>query len=179
MVHSIINSLKADLCRYGGVYNKIPKFQKWLRKYQNSNNRFLKLLYKFLFIVSRNKNFIEISADTKIGYGLYIGHPFAITINPDAIIGNNCNIHKGVTIGQENRGKKKGVPIIGDEVWIGINSTIVGKIKVGNDVLIAPNSYINFDVPDHSIVIGNPGKIIPNDYATKDYINNKFINNQN
>ena len=37
----------------------------------------------------------------------------------------NCNIHKGVTIGQENRGKRKGTPVIGDEVWIGINATIV------------------------------------------------------
>lgn len=50
----------------------------------------------------------------------------------------NCNIHKGVTIGQENRGKRKGTPVIGDEVWIGINATIVGKISIGSDVLIAP-----------------------------------------
>lgn len=101
-------------------------------------------------------------------------HPFAITINPEAKIGKNCNIHKGVTIGQENRGRKKGAPWIGDEVWIGINSTIVGKIKIGNDVLISANSFVNFDVPNHSIVIGNPGKIIHKDDATKDYINNKI-----
>lgn len=55
----------------------------------------------------------------------------------------NCNIHKGVTIGQENRGKRQGTPIIGDNVWIGMNVTIVGNIKIGNDVLIAPNTYLN------------------------------------
>lgn len=77
-------------------------------------------------------------------------------------------------IGQENRGKRKGTPIIGNEVWIGANAVIVGNIKIGNDVLIAPLSYVNFDVPDHSIVVGNPAKIISKEFATKDYINNKI-----
>ena len=65
------------------------------------------------------------------------------------------------------------MPTIGNNVWIGINATIVGKINIGNDVLIAPNSYINCDVPDHSIVIGNPCKIIRKDDATEFYIENK------
>lgn len=77
-------------------------------------------------------------------------------------------------IGQENRGKRKGTPIIGNEVWIGANAVIVGNVKIGNDVLIAPLSYVNFDVPDHSIVVGNPAKIISKEFATKDYINNKI-----
>lgn len=174
MCENCKSKLKADLCRYGGDYKKIPKFQKWFRKYQDSNNNLLKILYKVLFVLNRKKNFVEMSANSKIGKGLYIGHPFAITINPESIIGENCNIHKGVTIGQENRGKKKGTPSIGNEVWIGINSTIVGNVRIGNDVLISANSFVNFDVPDHSIVIGNPGKIIPKENATKDYINNKY-----
>lgn len=49
-----------------------------------------------------------------------------------------------------------GIPVIGDKVWIGVNATIVGAIKVGNDVLIAPNTYVNCDVPDHSIVLEIP-----------------------
>ena len=113
-----------------------------------------------------------LSPKTKVSGGLYIGHPYNITINPNAVIGKNVNIHKGVTIGQENRGKRKGCPTISDNVWIGINATIVGNIKIGTDVLIAPNAYVNFDVPDHSIVIGNPGIIKNVKFATKDYINN-------
>ena len=74
-------------------------------------------------------------------------------------IGEWCNIHKGVTIGQQNRGDLKGVPKIGNKVWIGVNATIVGKIEIGDDVLIAPNSFVNCDVPSHSIVIGNPCQI--------------------
>lgn len=119
---------------------------------------------------------MKINLGTEIGGGLYIGHPFCITINPDAKIGSNVNLHRGVLIGQENRGKRKGAPIIGDEVWIGINAAIVGKIVIGDDVLIAPNSYVNCNVPSHSIVIGNPCRIIHKDNATENYVNHQCIN---
>ncbi len=115
---------------------------------------------------------MEIPSSVKMGKGLYLGHPFCITVNSEAIIGENCNIHKGVTIGQENRGIRKGVPIIGDKVWIGTNSVVVGKIRVGDDVLIAPNSYVNRDIPDHSVVFGNPCIVKDRENATENYINN-------
>ena len=108
----------------------------------------------------------------QIGKGLFIAHPYGITINDKVVIGQNCNIHKGVTIGQENRGIRKGTPTMGNNVWIGMNSTVVGSIHIGNDVLIAPNTYLNSDVPDHSIVIGSPAKIISRNNATDSYINN-------
>ena len=111
------------------------------------------------------------SKNQKIGEGLYFGHPYCITINPSVIIGKNCNIHKGVTIGQENRGERKGTPVLGSNVWIGVNSTIVGKITIGNDVLIAPNSFVNKDIPDHSIVFGNPCIVKYKENATDRYIN--------
>ena len=85
------------------------------------------------------------------------------------VIGNNVNVHKGVTIGRTNRGNA-GSPHIGNTVFIGINATVVGNIKIGDDVLIAPNAYVNFDVPSHLIVIGNPGVIHQKYNATKGYI---------
>ena len=94
-------------------------------------------------------------------------------INPKAKIGKNCNIAQGVTIAQSNRGKSEGVPVIGDEVWIGPNAVIVGKVTIGNNVLIAPNAYVNTDVPSNSVVIGNPAVITSNINATEQYINNK------
>ena len=86
-------------------------------------------------------------------------------------IGRNCNIHKGVIIGQTNRDTKKGAPTIGDNVWIGVNAAIVGKITIGDDVLIAPNSFVNIDVPSHSVVFGNPCIIKHKQNATEGYIN--------
>ena len=99
------------------------------------------------------------------------GHPYNITIAEGVTIGKNVNVHKGVTIGRENRGTRLGVPIIGYKVFIGINATIIGNIRIGNDVMIAPNSFVNFDVPDHSIVIGNPAKVIKKVDATIGYVN--------
>ena len=70
-------------------------------------------------------------------------------------------------------GGRQGTPVIGNEVWIGINATIVGKVTIGDDVLIAPNSYVNCDVPSHSIVFGNPCIIKHRENATEGYINRK------
>lgn len=113
---------------------------------------------------------VEIDPSTKIGGGLYMGHAYCITINQKAVLGKNINIHKGVTIGQENRGKRKGVPAIGNNVWIGINAIIVGNITIGDDVMIGPGAYVNCDVPSHSIVIGNPCVIHHRENATEHYI---------
>ena len=58
---------------------------------------------------------------------------------------------------------------------LGANAVIVGKINIGNNVLIAPGAYVNFDVPDNSIVIGNPGLIRQSPGATLGYINNTIL----
>lgn len=163
---------KMDLKRYAKT-EKMPAFQKHFRKYHQTDNKLLKLFYKVIYHFSSKKNHIEIPLSTQIGKGLYIGHPYCITVNSNSIIGSNCNIHKGVTIGQENRGDRVGTPTIGDCVWIGINSTVVGNVTVGDDVLIAPNTYVNCDVPSHSVVFGNPCIIKHRENATEHYINRK------
>ena len=126
-------------------------------------------LRTFFAIRAARKYGLEILSDN-IGPGLYIGHAHNINVNPDTIIGKNCNLNKGCTLGRENRGIREGAPVLGDNVWIGTNSVVVGKVYIGNDVLIAPNAYVNFDVPDHSIVLGNPGRIIKKENATDSYI---------
>ena len=163
---------QADLQRYGGsISSYLKKFHYYLRKCATTKNPLLKLYYRIKFSILKEKHGIEIYYGTNIGKGLYIGHPYGITINPNVVIGENCNIHKGVTIGQENRGPRKGVPTIGNNVWIGINSTIVGGITIGDDVLIAPNTFVNCDIPAHSVVFGNPCIIKHKDFATESYIN--------
>ena len=174
-----MNVLSHDKRRYGD--GRLPAFHFFMRKAQACSVFPLKQFYKILFVFFRKINHNDISLKTQIGPGLYFGHPYCIVINPGVIIGTNVNIHKGVTIGQENRGKRKGTPIIGNDVWIGINTTITGKVSIGNDVLIAPNSFVNLDIPDHSVVIGNPAKIFPKEKATEGYINHRIHveNNEN
>lgn len=176
------NSFKYDIYRYYGKYkltfNEKLKMQpdlKFIKYFRNlQQNRFCFILNYPLYNYYKKKYQIQIPRKTKIGRGLFLGHYGRIIMNPNVIIGNNCNIATGVTIGQENRGKRRGTPIIGNEVWIGTNAVIVGNIKIGNNVLIAPNSFVNFDVPSDSIVIGNPAKIIHNKAATIDYVDNKI-----
>ncbi len=146
----------------------------WFRKAQKYRSTpFLGFIVRFILRHYQIKYGFQIYPETQIGEGFYLGHWGAVVINPKTIIGKNCNIAQGVTIGQQNRGKKQGVPTIGDEVWIGANAVIVGGITIGNNVLIAPNAYVNTDVFSGSVVMGNPAQIIPNDQATEGYINHK------
>ncbi len=177
------NVFKKDLYRYYGengepFVKKIfrPLEIKYISVLRKANTcKFLpaKIFYmlRLMHLSARTK--IQIPARTSIGEGLYIGHLGRVIIHPDAKLGKNINIATGVTIGMENRGKRKGAPCICDNCWIGTNAVIVGNVKIGTDVLIAPLTYVNFDVPDHSIVIGNPGRIIPKDNATADYVCNR------
>lgn len=163
-------SFKLDKLRYSPPFDHSLHFLFCFR-HANSKNPIIAIFSRFGLAFFRNMYGLEIPRKCIIGDGFYLGHPYNITINPKAIIGKNCNIHRGVVIGQENRGSRIGAPIIGDNVWIGINSAIVGKITIGNDVLIAPNSYVNCDIPSNSIVYGNPCIIKHREHATEGYIN--------
>lgn len=173
-------TIKADLYRYGRLTElskgkKIPqfKFTYYMRLAAKHKKTTIKGIYsRFMVRKLTDKYGFQISAYTKIGEGFYINHFGTVVINPRAVIGKNCTLTNSVTIGQANRGKRKGTPIIGDNVWIGSGCVIVGKIKIGNNVLIAPNSFVNIDVPDGSLVIGNPAKIVQKDNPTEDYILN-------
>ena len=142
------------------------RYDYWWRKTSQRPN----LLNRMVLKKYSKKYGLEISTNAKIGRGLYLGHPYNITVGGGVQLGDNVNLHKGCTIGRENRGKREGVPTIGNNVAIGINATVIGSIHIGNDVMIAPNSFVNFDVPDHSIVIGNPGVIHRKENATEGYI---------
>ena len=142
------------------------RFLYWLRKAEKGS----KTGKLFCYLYSR-KYGLEISPQARIGKGLYLGHPYNISVGSSVTLGDNVNLHKGCTIGSTS-GENYGSPVIGNRVWIGINAVIVGKIMIGDDVLIAPGAYVNFGVPPHSIVLGNPGVIHHKDNATKDYIGN-------
>ncbi len=113
---------------------------------------------------------ISLSRSNVIGPGLLIGHWGRIVINGNAVIGEDFVVSCGVVIGMDMRGKRKGTPVIGNRVCVHSNSCIVGNIVVGDDVVIAPNTFVNFDVPAHSVVVGNPATIHPRENATEGYI---------
>lgn len=95
----------------------------------------------------------------RIGGGIRLIHPWCITINDNAIIGENVTIFKGATIGVIEHGVNKGNPQIGNNVMIYANATVCGNVVVGDGAIIAAGSFVNFDVPSNATVIGNPGVI--------------------
>lgn len=151
-------------------YRVVYLFRK-CKKYKDKN-KVLFCFWRAIYGHYATKYGVDLGTTTQIGSGFIIRHVGGIAINGGVIIGKDCEILQGVTIGYERRGKRQGNPTIGDRVWIGSNAIIVGNIKVGNNVLIAPGAFVNFDVPDNSIVIGNPGKIIPSEKATEGYVVN-------
>jgi len=160
-----------------GFRNQGFRYMFFLRKASKIQKKtFLWFCYRLILRHYSYKYGYQIPYNTCIGSGFFIGHFGTLVIAEKTKIGKNCNVAHGITIGQTNRGKQRGVPTIGDNVWMGTNSIIVGKIIIGSNVLIAPGAYVNFDVPDHSLVIGNPGEIISRINPTEGYINNTYEN---
>ena len=148
------------------------KYIALFRKTEACRCKPLKSYYTLKLKLLSYKTRIQIPARTQIGEGFYIGHSGRVIIHPEAVLGKNVNVGTGVTIGYENRGERKGAPHLEGNCWIGTNAVVVGNVRIGEDVMIAPLTFVNFDVPAHSIVIGNPAKIIQRENATEAYLQN-------
>jgi len=128
------------------------------RRLAGAKNRIAKRILLKIVLSYRKKYGLELNMNN-IGGGLLLVHPWDITVHNDVRIGNNATLFKGVTIGVIAHGNKKGVPTIGDNCIVYANATVCGNINIGNNVIISAGAFVNFDVPDNSIVIGNPGII--------------------
>ena len=104
-----------------------------------------------------------------IGEGLYIGHYSGIIISPETVIGKQCNISQGVTIGVSGRGAHRGVPTIGNRVYMAAGAVIAGGINVGDAAVIGANSLVVTDVKEGTTVLGVPAKMV-SAKDSKDYI---------
>jgi serine O-acetyltransferase len=112
---------------------------------------------------------IDLPKHSKIGKGLYIGHFGGIIVSPDVEIGGYCNLSHDVTIGVGGRGEKRGVPKVGNRVFIGPGVRIFGAIQIGDDVAIGANSVVTKDIPDRAVVMGIPAQII-NFNGSEEYV---------
>lgn len=103
---------------------------------------------------------ISIPSSVKIGHSFYIGHFGGIIINANTVIGNNCNVSQGVTIGVSGLNENRGVPKIGDNVYLGANCVVAGPICIGNNVVVSACSLVIKDIESNSVVSGVPANII-------------------
>lgn len=169
--------LKSDLYRYSGK-KSIKSFLDCYRKeagfrfsvaYRLINSKGLEKIVGIFLWVIRNKQLIQISRHTKIGYGLYISHGGPVVVNSTTIIGNNCNLSQFVTVGS-NEAK---AAVIGDNVYIGPNCCIVEDVEIGNNVTIGAGSVVTKNLPENSTCAGNYAKVLNFNNPGR-YIQNKY-----
>ncbi|TBX69242.1 serine acetyltransferase [Flavobacterium silvisoli] len=112
---------------------------------------------------------ISIPYAATIGHSFYIGHFGGIVLNARTVIGHNCNIAQGVTIGVSGLAENRGVPKIGNHVFIGVNSVVAGKITIADHVMIGACSLVVTDIEEGSVYSGVPAVKI-SDKGSKGYI---------
>jgi len=112
---------------------------------------------------------ISISPDCRIGPGLYIGHFGQIILHSDVVMGENCNISQGVTLGLARRDGQWGVPTVGDRVYIAPGAKVIGPIHLADGTVVGANSVLTRSTEENQIVAGVPAKVI-SDKGSADFI---------
>ena len=121
----------------------------------------LYFMARFFSQVSRILTGMEVHPGAQIQGGFFCDHGMAVVIGETAVIGKNCVMYHGVTLGGTGKHQKKRHPTVGDDVFIGTHSTLLGPIQVGDRAKIGAESVIiNRDVPADCTVVGTPGKIV-------------------
>lgn len=112
---------------------------------------------------------ISLPPGCEIGEGLYIGHYGSIILSPQARIGHNCSLAQSVTIGAAPSTEGRGSPVIGNRVFIGAHSVIVGRITIGDDAVVCAGAVVHKSVPARAVVMGNPARVVSYD-GSFDYV---------
>jgi serine O-acetyltransferase len=103
---------------------------------------------------------VEIHPAAEIGERFFIDHGMGIIIGETAVIGDDCLLYQGVTLGGTGNESGKRHPTLGDRVVVGAGAKVLGNIVIGADTRIGANSVVLHNVPPHSTVVGIPGKIV-------------------
>ncbi len=103
---------------------------------------------------------VEIHPGAKIGKGLFIDHGAGVVIGETAIIGDNCTIYQGVTLGGTGKQTGKRHPTLGDNVMVGSGAKILGNFTVGSGSKIAAGAVVLGEVPENSTAVGIPAKVV-------------------
>ena len=178
------NKIKGDLFRYEGKFSLflllryfffVPGFRyTTLLRYVQQCSILTKWFWILVLRSHQVKYGIQIPYRVKIGNGFRIVHWGAIVINPSARIGHNFNIAQGALIGNappsSRNNNQGGAPTIGNNVCVGANAIVIGKITIGDNCIIAPGAFVNQNMPPNTIAIGNPASFHHKDNASKSLI---------
>ena len=115
-----------------------------------------KLVTLLIFLIYNSKvpPTAQIGKGTKLSYG-----GLGVVIHKNAVIGDNCTIGQQVTLGGGNN-RYPGVPVIGNNVYIGKGAAVIGGFKVGDNVTIGVNAVVTKPLPDGAVAAGVPARIL-------------------
>ncbi len=134
-----------------------------IRSYRLAHWFYVRKYYTIARIISqhaRNKTGIEIHPGATIGRGLFIDHGMGVVIGETAVIGDNCLLYQGVTLGGTGKDKGKRHPTLGNNVLVGAGAKVLGPFTVGNNVKIAANAVVLNAIPDDCTAVGVPARIV-------------------
>lgn len=132
---------------------KIHALAHWLWK------RHVPLLPTLLCGINRVLFSVDLPAPTQIGRGTVLKHSgLGVVIHPRAVIGERVFINPGAVIG--GRSGHKPVPVIEDDVEIGVGAKVLGPVRIGRGAIVGANAVVLHDVPAGAVVVGIPARIL-------------------
>jgi len=124
------------------------------------HRRRIPLLPRLISHLSRFLTGIEIHPGAEIGEGLFIDHGMGVVIGETAVIGDDCHLFQGVTLGGTSTRREKRHPTLGDNVEVGAGARLIGDITVGEHARIGAGSVVVTNVPPNATVVGVPGHVV-------------------
>lgn len=161
-------NLRQDLAAHGGNWAAqgfwalaVYRFGRWRYRIRPALLRkpfslIYKLLHKLVQVVAG----IDLPCEAQIGHHFVIDHFGGIVISGYARFGDNCRIRNGVVVGLRHTGRPD-APVVGNNVDIGAGAKLLGAITIGDNVTIGANAVVLSDVPDNSVAVGVPARVLP------------------
>lgn len=120
----------------------------------------LKFLARWISQRCVRRTNIEIHPAAQIGRRLFIDHGTGVVIGETTVIGDDCTIYQGVTLGGTGKDKGKRHPTLGNHVMVGSGAKVLGPIEIGNNVRVAAGAVVLENIPDNSTAVGVPARVV-------------------
>ena len=120
----------------------------------------LPIVPRFISQISRLFTGIEIHPGAQIGRRFFIDHGMGVVIGETTVIGDDCLLYQGVTLGGTGKERGKRHPSLGNHVVVGTGAKVLGNIFIGDNSKIGAGSVVIHEVPAHSTVVGIPGRVV-------------------
>ena len=119
------------------------------------------IVYRRLYAHACTRYGIELPYSAEIGRRLVIEHQSEIVVHGATVIGNDCCIRQGVTLGNRSHQRRFDAPRLGSRVQVGAGAKVLGAVRIGDDAQIGANAVVLIDVPAGATCVGVPGHIVP------------------